>query len=275
MAEHERWQLEGSAPQLYERYIVPAVTAVWAADLVARAMPRPGERVLDVACGTGIVARLAAEYLSGLGRLVGLDINSGMLAVARSILPPPGPRIEWVEGSALEMPYPDRAFDVVLCQLGLQFFPDRPAALREMWRVLEPDGRLALNVYTSIERNPAANVIAGALDRHLGPAASAPRRAEHVLADPALLRGLAEEARFRDVTIHTTRKMVRFPSAREYVRITFAASPLAGIVGQIGETKREALTEAIAEELTAALQPQVGEAGLTFPQEAHVLLARK
>jgi ubiquinone/menaquinone biosynthesis C-methylase UbiE len=275
MSSQERWQLEGSAPELYERYIVPAVPALWAADLVARARPRPGERVLDVACGTGIVARLAAEHVGRAGRVVGLDINSGMLAIARSAPQPVGPPAEWREGSALDMPFPDKAFDLVLCQLGLQFFPDRPAALRECWRVLEPDGRLALNVYASIERNPVAHVMAEVLDRHLGPAASAPRLAEHVLADPALLRGLVEGARFRDVTIHTTRKMVRFPSASEYVRITFAASPLAGIVGQIGETKREALTEAVAEELTAALQPQVGGAGLTFPQEAHVLLARK
>src|SRR5262245_20233146 len=132
MADHERWQLEGSAPELYERYIVPAVTALWAADLVTRAAPRPGDRVLDVACGTGIVARLAAERLNGVGRLVGLDINAGMLAVARSIPSHPGLPIEWLEGSALEMPFPDRAFDLVLCQLGLQFFPDRLAALGEM-----------------------------------------------------------------------------------------------------------------------------------------------
>jgi ubiquinone/menaquinone biosynthesis C-methylase UbiE len=275
MAQQERWQLEGSAPELYERYVVPAVTAVWAADLVAWAMPRPGERVLDVACGTGIVARLAAERLSGDGRLVGLDINSGMLAVARSVPPHAGLRIEWIEGSALEMSFPDRAFDLVLCQLGLQFFPDRLAALREMWRVLESDGRLALNVYTAIERNPAANVIANALDRHISPAASAPRRAEHVLADAEQLRELVEGAHFREVTIRTKRQMVRYPSAREYVRITFAASPLASIVGPMEETKREALVEVLADELTAALQPQAGEADLTFPQEAHVLLARK
>ncbi len=81
MAEHEAWQLEGSAPELYERYLVPAITALWAADLVERAAPRPGERVLDVACGTGVVARLAAQRV-GTGRVVGLDINSGMLAVA-------------------------------------------------------------------------------------------------------------------------------------------------------------------------------------------------
>jgi ubiquinone/menaquinone biosynthesis C-methylase UbiE len=118
MSSQERWQLEGSAPELYERYIVPAVPALWAADLVARARPRPGERVLDVACGTGIVARLAAEHVGRAGRVVGLDINSGMLAIARSAPQPVGPPAEWREGSALDMPFPDKAFDLVLCQLG-------------------------------------------------------------------------------------------------------------------------------------------------------------
>ena len=83
MNDHGQWQLRGGAPELYERYLVPAITALWATDLIERAAPRPGERVLDLACGTGIVARLA-EARMGAGRIVGIDINSGMLAVARS-----------------------------------------------------------------------------------------------------------------------------------------------------------------------------------------------
>jgi len=275
MGEHEQqWQLDGSAPELYERYIVPAVTALWAADLVERAAPRPGERVLDVACGTGAVARLAAERV-GAGRVVGLDINAGMLAAARSLPPRAGQSIEWHEGTALSMPFPDAAFDLVFCQLGLQFFPERPAAMREMWRVLAPGGRLALNVYGSIEHNPAAHALADALDRHLGPRASASRRAEHALADADELRGLVDGAGFRDVTIHTITQRVRFPSAWEYVRITLAATPLASVVSGMESGRREALVEALAGELTASLPPHAGERELTFPQEAHVLLARK
>ncbi|HET7877016.1 MAG TPA: methyltransferase domain-containing protein [Methylomirabilota bacterium] len=273
MGEHAQWQLDGSAPELYERYIVPAVTALWAADLVEWASPEPGERVLDVACGTGVVARLAAERVA-VGRVVGLDINAGMLAVARSLPPRAGPSIQWLEGSALGMPFPDAAFDLVFCQLGLQFFPDRPAALREMRRVLAPGGRLALNVYGSIEHNPVAHVLADALDRHLGPRASASRRSEHALADVDELCGLVDGAGFRDVTIRTTTQRIRFPSSREYVRITLAATPLAGMVSGWESGQREALVEALAGELTASLRLQPGEGELTFPQEAHVLLAR-
>src|SRR5215475_5946293 len=98
MSSEEPWQLQGSAPELYERHIVPAVTALWAADLVERAAPRPGERVLDVACGTGVVARLVTERVRG-GRVLGLDINAGMLAVARSLSPRIGAPIEWHEAS--------------------------------------------------------------------------------------------------------------------------------------------------------------------------------
>jgi len=273
MTEQEAYQLEGSAPELYERYLVPAITALWAADLVERAAPRPRERVLDVACGTGVVARLAAQRM-GTGRVVGLDINSGMLAVARSLPRVAGPPIEWQEGSVLGMPFPDAAFDVVLCQLGLQFFPDRLAALHEMWRVLAPAGRLALSVFSSIEHTPAANALANALDRHLGPGASKTKRTEHALADADELRSLVTSASFRDVTIRTTTQKIRFPSPREYVRLQLAATPMAGLVGGMESGQRDALVDAIAGDLMAA-QGDAAEGGLTFPQEAHVLLARK
>ena len=130
--------------------------------------------LLDVACGTGAVIRLAAKQGHD-GRLAGIDLNSGMLGVARS-MPPNGPPIEWYEGSALDLPFPAASFDVVLCQLGLQFFPDRPRALRQMARVLRPGGRAGLSVCSAIERTPAAHAFVQALDKHLGPDASRTKR---------------------------------------------------------------------------------------------------
>src|SRR5215207_2544786 len=115
----EHWQLDGSSPELYQRYLVPAITIKWAEDLVDRAEPRAGEAVVDVACGTGIVARLAAKRMAS-GRVTGLDLNAGMLAVARTV-PSEGGPINWVEGSALDMPLPSGGFDAAFCQLGLQF----------------------------------------------------------------------------------------------------------------------------------------------------------
>jgi ubiquinone/menaquinone biosynthesis C-methylase UbiE len=123
MTQHEPWELEGSAAELYERHLLPAITSPWAMELVRRARPAAGERLLDVACGTGIVARSAAAWM-GAGHIVGLDLNAGMLAVARSMSLGPDPPIGWREGSALDLPFPDSSFDLVMCQLGLQFFID-------------------------------------------------------------------------------------------------------------------------------------------------------
>ena len=131
----------GSAPENYQRYFVPVIGGPFAEDLIAEAALRPGERVLDVACGTGVVARLAAERVGPGGTVAALDLNPAMLSVARSI-PSTGAAIRWYETSAESIPLPDDAFDVVLCQLGLQFVADKGAALREMRRVLAPGGRV-------------------------------------------------------------------------------------------------------------------------------------
>jgi ubiquinone/menaquinone biosynthesis C-methylase UbiE len=267
MTQHEPWQLEGSAADLYERYLVPAITSLWAADLVERAAPMPGERILDIACGTGIVARLAAERI-GVGQVVGLDLNPGMLAVAH-------PPIEWQQGSALELPFRDGSFEVALCQLGLQFFPDRTVALGEMLRVLVPGGRLALSVYSAIERTPVALALAQALDRHLGPGASAVKRSEHVLADADELRRLVADAGFTDVTLELVTQTIRFASARDYVRLQIAATPMAAMVAGMESERRDAVIDAITASLISSLSSHARDESLTSPQEAFVVQARK
>jgi ubiquinone/menaquinone biosynthesis C-methylase UbiE len=258
----DRWQLEDASAALYERYLVPAVTLPWAVDLVERVGVRPGDRVLDVACGTGTVARVAAERVGSDGRVVGLDINHGMLAVARTL----GASIEWVEGSALALPFDDREFGVVLCQLGLQFVPDRPAALREMRRVLAAGGRAGVSVFSAIERNPATHALSDALDRHVGSEASRAKRNEHSLADVEELRALLTGAGFTDVLIVTVERPVRFESAAAYVRIQLTATPLAALFS-------ERLAGLVAADVAERLAPYVGEDGLQFPQEVHVALA--
>ena len=266
---HEQWQVEYGAAELYQRRLVPAVTAGWAVSLVDRVGLRRGERVLDVACGTGVVARVAAERVGRTGRVAGIDINAAMLGVARSLQAGAGARIGWVRGSVDSLPCADASHGVVLCQLGLQFFPDRPAALAEIRRVLVPGGRIGLSVYGPIEHNPATIALALALDRHLGPGASQTKRAEHALADPALLHGLAREAGFRGISIATGTRLIRFPSAAEYVRIQLIATPLASLTGQPDSP----LTAALTGDVAAALEPYCTAEGLAFPQEAHILMA--
>jgi SAM-dependent methyltransferase len=254
------WQLEGSAPELYERYLVPAVTLRWAEDLVERVGIRRGDRVLDVACGTGVVARVAAAHA---GRVVGLDLNSGMLGVARAA----APGIEWVEGSALTLPFDDGEFDVVVCQLGLQFFDDRLGALREMRRVLAGGGRAAASVFTAIERNPAALALSDALDRHFGDGASLAKRSEHSLADAEELCRLCTAAGFGRTRVDTVTLTLRFSSVQEWVGIQLAATPLAGLAG------REDAVARVAEEVGDSLAAFVEDGSFAFPQEVNVALA--
>ena len=134
----------GTAPENYERYFVPAIGLPLATELVETAHLAPGERVLDMACGTGVVARVAAEQIGPAGHVTALDVNPGMLAVARSVSRPAG--IEWREGIAEDTQLPERTYDAALCQMGLQFFADRGAAVGELFRVLAPGGRLVANV---------------------------------------------------------------------------------------------------------------------------------
>jgi ubiquinone/menaquinone biosynthesis C-methylase UbiE len=273
VVQHEAWQLEGNAAELYQLYLVPAITSVWAADLVECGAPRAHERVLDVACGTGIVARLAARRM-GEGRVVGVDINPGMLAVARSLPPEPSPVIEWHQGSVLDMQFPDGSFDLCLCQLGLQFFPDRPAALREMRRVLRADGRLALSVFAAIEHTAVTKALADSLDRRLGPGASAVKRAEHSLSDTGELQRLAEEAGLRDAVVHSVSNTIRFPSPQLYVRVQLTATPLAGTAAALDSVAREELVNAVASDLAAALGGGI-DSELVSPTRTNVLTARK
>jgi ubiquinone/menaquinone biosynthesis C-methylase UbiE len=267
------WQLQDTSAELYQRYLVPAVTLRWARDLVERIRLQQGDRVLDVACGTGAVARLAASAVGEGGRVAALDVNRGMLAVGSSLPPPDGAAIEWCEGSADALPSGDGEFDVVLCQLGLQFFPDRLAALREMRRVQAPGGRLGASVYTAIDRNPAAHALAEAVDRHLGDGASRAKRSEHSLADSAELRDLLEAAGFAGVRIETVTRTMRFASVDEWVGIQFAATPLAALVADRDPAQRERLIGLVGADVGEAL-PAPAEAGsFTFPQEVHVALA--
>ena len=273
MVDHHHWQLDGSAPELYQRYLVPAITTKWAEDLVGRARPQAGEDVLDVACGTEVVARLARKRIVQ-GHVTGLDLNKGMLAVART-LPNEGAPIDWIEGSALDLPFPAGKFDLVLCQLGLQFFPDQGRALREMRRVLSPSGRVALSVYSRIERTSGANAFVLALDRVLRPDASRIKRGEHSFISPDQLHARLIDAGFADVEVHTIIQEIEFPSVLDYVRFQLLATPMAALLSDRAEVDRQAAIQKIALETAGFSDPAMLDGGrFSFPQEAYVGGAR-
>ena len=190
MDEKEPWYFEENPSELYERLLVPSKFLPWAEDLVKLSEPRSGDKILDVACGTGTVTRLIPPIVGTSGKVAGLDFNAGRLAVAAKLPRPAGCDIEWVEGDAGDLPFDDSTFAIVFCQQGLQFFPDKSAALTEMNRVLVTDGKLILGVWRSKEHQPGGNAMADALGRHIC-ACSAPGSLDTSLSHAAGLSDIA------------------------------------------------------------------------------------
>ncbi|MFC4551186.1 MULTISPECIES: class I SAM-dependent methyltransferase [Halorussus] len=275
MSDRERpttgWQLDRNAPAAYEAYLVPRLFAPRAERLVDRVGVRDGDTVLDAGCGTGIVARLAASRASEGGAVVGLDVNEGMLDVAREADDEDRPPIEWRRGDATDLPFPDGSFDVVLCQQALQFFPDPVAALREMRRVLTPEGRVGIDVWRPVEFNPGYVELADVLSRSVGDDAEETVRSPFPAWNGDDLRRLAREAGFDGSSVVIEIVSVRYPSAEEFVRQEVASSPLSESFEDVGRDDRAALVG----ELEAALREYTDDEGVVFPMESHVLVARR
>ena len=263
----------GNPAEAYERHYVPAIFSPWAQVLVQRAAPQPGERALDVACGTGVVARRVAPLLGATGQVVGMDVSPAMLAVARSLPPPEGAAIECRDGDAAALPVPDAAFDLVCCQQGLQFVPDRAAALRERRRALAPGGRAALSVWAAIEHNPVQAMLHGLFARHLG---TPPVPAPFSLGDADELRALLDGVGFRAGAVEAVTLTVRFPSAAAYVAesVQAVAAVLPAFAG-LDDAARTALVAAVSRDAEPTLRRYRDGDGLAYPSRAHVALARR
>jgi SAM-dependent methyltransferase len=219
----ETFQLSVEAAEVYEARFVPAIFAEWAPHLVEAAGVAPGQAVLDVACGTGVVARTAADRMAGRGRVVGLDINEGMLAVARRLRPD----IEWRQGDAAELPFESGSFDSVLCQAALMFFPDRAGALAEMARVVTDGGAVAVQVWDRLEAQAGFGAMYEAFSERLGPAAAELESSYWALGDLDLVGSLFEAAGLRRTGARTRVGIVRFDSAEQAVATEIQATPLA------------------------------------------------
>ncbi|HEY0879711.1 MAG TPA: methyltransferase domain-containing protein, partial [Zeimonas sp.] len=233
----------GTAAENYERHFVPHIAAPLAANLLEAAALRPGERVLDVACGTGVVARMARQRVGDSGTVAGLDANPGMLAVARSASPKPA--IDWYEATAEAIPLADGAFDAVLCQLGLQFITNKLGALREMRRVLAPGGRLVVNVPGPTP--PLFAVLADALETHVDPRAASFVHVVFSLHDERELRELVNAAGFQDVRVETRRTALTLPPASQFLWQYICSTPLVNMVAQASEESRAALESEVVE----------------------------
>lgn len=260
-------QAQIEAATAYQALFVPALFQEWAPWVVAAANIQPGQRVLDVACGTGVLARAAASCVGAGGAIAGLDANPGMLVVAAQL----APDIDWKEGLAEALPYPDQSFDAVVSQFGLMFFSDQQQALREMLRVLVPGGRLAVAVWDSLEHIPAYAAEVALLARVAGQDAADALRAPFVLGATQALEALFAAAGIASPSITTHRGTARFPSIRAMVE-----ADLRGWLPVMGVTLDEAVIARILAEAEQALGPHVTAKGeVVFASPAHIVRAVK
>ena len=264
------WRMNTDGPETYERYIVSTWMADWAPDLIRAGGVGPGKRVLDAACGTGIVARKAAALVGPGGRIAGLDFNPGMLRLARKCAGQEGlTAIEWLHGDICHMPFSPGEFDTVLCQQGLQFFPDKSGALREMKRVLTPSGRLAIAVWGRAEKSPHVPVICDVFSEFFGEDSTAIFRVACSLSDKRVLKNLVRDAGFSGIRIHAGQKIARHPLLSEFLPAYFSAFPVAAQIGAMPEEERTRMFRCIA----AGLEDYTENGGLAVPTENIILMA--
>ena len=264
------WQLEGNAPLAYDTHIVDVFLQDYSRRLVEVAAIKPGDRVLDVACGTGVVTRLVANKIGSAGQVVGFDLNAGMLGRARAS-GETAAAIEWRLGNATDMPFADATFDCVMCQHGLQFIPNKAAAVSEMHRVLADRGRIVISVWRSIEHCPWQAAIAGAVERNMGIEHAAQIRSAFSFGDADQLQQVIVAAGFRGVEIRIERETIRHASMAEYVPGYISATPVAAAVAGLDREAQAKITADVRDALAAY---RVGD-GLAAPIEAHVAIGHR
>jgi ubiquinone/menaquinone biosynthesis C-methylase UbiE len=265
MREDDRGQVTRSAAEVYDEFFVPALFQDWATRVADAARIETGQRVLDVACGTGVLAREIARRVGPSGAVVGVDVNEGMLAVARRN----APRIEWRQGRAEALPFDDDGFDHVVCQFALMFFEDRRAAIREMTRVLRPGGQLTVAVWGRVENFGGYAALAALAERLFGPRAGDALRAPFNLGDTRLLSSLFADAGVADVRITTHEGTARFPSIRAWLFTEVKGWVLADMLD-------DAQFELLLREAEPVLRPFVtAEGTVAFAAPAHIVTATK
>jgi ubiquinone/menaquinone biosynthesis C-methylase UbiE len=261
----ESFQLSLDSAEAYEASFVPALFADWAEALVEAAGVGPAQAVLDVACGTGAVARAAARRLDGEGHVTGVDVNEAMLAVARRLRP----ELEWRLADAAALPFPDESFDVVLCQAALMYFPDPARAVGEMGRVVRSGGTVAVQVWSNLDAQQAYRPFADIAARHAGEEARNLIGSYFSFGDRDAVEALLARAGLRPSAATTRLGAVRVPSLDDFVSAEIDGTPLAERLDEptcarIREDTRMALASFAREDGTAAI-----------PIEGHIVAAVK
>jgi ubiquinone/menaquinone biosynthesis C-methylase UbiE len=261
--------LSSSLPELYERFLVGPLFRPFAQELLARAGFAQHERLLDVGCGTGIVARLAQEKTGDHGRLVGVDASPAMIAIAKSV----APAIDWRQGDAAQLPTnEDETFDIVTCHQGLQFFRDRPSAIREMRRVLAPRGRLAVATWRAVDEVPLVRDLQVVAERYLGPVVDQ----RHSLGDADIIKGLLANADLHAIQVETVARTIRMSGGADtFVQLnTMAIVGMSSTAKSMTQEQRAQVSGAIVHDSIAALQPYVEDGDLVFDLSSNVAIGQ-
>ena len=263
MSTPETFQIPIETAEMYEAKFVPALFADWAPHVVDMGDVSAGHSVLDAACGTGIVARTAARRVGPGGRVVGIDLNQAMLTVAERVCP----GVELRQADVASLPFDDATFDVVLCQMALMFFPDRTAAIREMGRVVKPDGTVVIMVPSSLDAQPAYKPLVDLAARHAGPEAVAMLGAYWACGDLDELIATTSSAGLEPLSTRTRMGTACFDSIDEFVSVEVESTPV-----------RERLTDdeyaTLRSEAHRVLAPFVDADGRArIPIEGHLVAA--
>jgi ubiquinone/menaquinone biosynthesis C-methylase UbiE len=264
MSANETGQVTRNAAEVYEEFFLPALFEQWASRVADAAAIQPGRQVLDVACGTGVLARTIADRVGSAG-VVGVDVNEGMLAVAKQ----KAPEIEWRHGRAEALPFASASFDVVVSQFGLMFFEDRRAALEEMLRVLRPGGRLAVAVWDSLDNTPGYAAVAELLQRLFGDRVAEALRTPFVLGDTQGLRSLFADAGMPDARVTTQAGAARFPSIRSWIYTDIKGWTLADV---LDDAQYERLLKEAEHDLRRFT---IADGTVVFSAPAHIVTAAK
>lgn len=257
-----------SFPEMYERWLANPLFRPWAEITLDEVGLSPGDRLLDVACGTGVLARVAKGRLGDAGYVVGIDISPDMLAVARAV----APDIDWREGSADALPlHNEEQFDVVVCQQGLQFFPDKPAALAQMRRALVKEGRLATTTWLSDDEIPFFGELRRVAERHLG----AITDQRYSLGDANELEALLRKAGFNDIRVTRISRTVRFNDGAPLLQLnTMALVGMSAGSKGMSDQERNELVNTIVSESAPVLQPYTNGSELAFELTANLASAK-
>lgn len=272
--EHVVNQHDLSPAEVYERYMSRTIADPWTRVLLGFAAPLLGERVLDLACGTGSVARQLAPVVGASGEVLAVDINAEMLDVGRMQTIPVGASIVWQQGNATRLEIPDNTFDLVVCQQGLQFFPDRAASVREMRRVLRESGRAVISVWQGLDQHPLYEALFTATARHFGVPLSDVDLA-FSLSDTGELRRLIGDAGFNDIEIFPKSLLIHMPEPERFVRLSvLGAATSIPAFARLDAVQRDTLIDAVSAETSEVVQQFRTGDMLTLPMSTNIAVAR-